>query len=59
MVLGVEEINGQANPAGEEYNRGCDDLAHEGDGFLEDVKYGQNGKDDADNVNETCHGLDV
>ena len=56
MVLRVEVIDDEADPAGGEHEHGADDLTHEGDGLLDDVEDGEDGEDDADDVNEGTHG---
>ena len=56
-ILGVEVVHGETDPAGGEHEDGSDDLSHEGDGFLDDVKNGEDREDDTDDVNEGSHRL--
>ena len=42
MVLGVEEIDREADPAGSQHEHGRNDLTHQGDGLLQDVENGNN-----------------
>ena len=55
MILGVEVVHGEADPAGDEDQDAGDDFAHGGDGLLEDVKNRDDGEDDADDVNDGTH----
>ena len=55
MVLRVQVVHGEADPAGAQHEDGGDDLSDDGDRFLEDVDDGENGKDDAGNVNDGTH----
>ena len=41
VVLGVEVVDEQADPAGGQHDDGTDDLAHEADRFLEDIDDGE------------------
>ena len=56
-IPGKEIVHGQADPAGSENDDGGDNLAHEGDGLLEDVDDGEDCENNANNVNECCHIL--
>ena len=56
MILRVEVVDDEADPAGDEDQDAGDDLAHEGDGLLDDVDDGENGKDQTDPVNDGTHG---
>ena len=55
MILGVEIVNDEADPAGDEHQDAGNDLAHGGDGFLEDVDDGEDRQDKADDVNDGTH----
>jgi hypothetical protein len=55
VVLGIQVIDQQADPAGDQYEDRADDLADDADGLLEDVKDGEDGKDETDNVNDRRH----
>jgi hypothetical protein len=56
MILRVEVVNHEADPAGDEDQDAGDDLTHEGDGLLDDVDDGEDGEDQADEVNDGTHG---
>ena len=56
VVLGVEVVDDEADPAGDEDQDDGDDLSDGGDRFLDDVKDGEDGKDYADDVNDGTHG---
>ena len=58
MVLGVEVVNDQANPAGGQHEDGGDNLSDKGNRFLDDVDDGEDGKDDADDVDDGTHAVD-
>lgn len=58
MVLGIQIVNCQANPARCEHEDGGDNLAYEGDGFLENVEDGDDGKNYANDVND-AHNIKV
>ena len=55
MVLGPQVVDGKADPAGQKDDNGRNDFSGKGNGLLEDVKDGQNGENDADNVNNSGH----
>ena len=57
MVLRVEIIHGEANPAGDQDQDDGDDLAHEGDGLLDDVEDREDREDNADDVDDGTHGF--
>ncbi len=50
VVLRVEEVDQEADPAGGEHQDGADDFTHEGDGLLEDVENGDDGQYEADEI---------
>ncbi len=52
VVLCVEVIDQEAKPAESQYQNAADDLADQGNGFLEDVEDGDDCEDYADDVNE-------
>ena len=51
VVAGVQEVHEQTYPAECQNQDAGDYLAHQGDGFLEDVQYCNNREDNADDVN--------
>ena len=55
VILGIEVVDDEADPAGGEHEDGGDDLADGGDRLLDDVKDGEDGEDDADDVDEGSH----
>ena len=57
MVLGIEEIHGEADPAGGQDDDGGNDLPDKGDGLLDDVQNGDDRKDNTDDVNDACHNV--
>ena len=57
VILRVEVVNDEADPAGDEDQDGGDDFAHEGDGLLDDVEDREDGEDDTDDVNDGTHGV--
>ena len=59
VVLGVEEVDDEADPAGQEDDDRRDDLADEADGLLEDVDDGEDGENEADDVDNGCHNTVV
>ena len=56
VVLRVEVVDDEADPAGDEHENDGDDLAHGADGLLEDVEDGDDSEDDADDVDDGTHG---
>ena len=57
MILRVEVVDDEADPAGDEHQDAGNNLAHEGDGLLEDVDDGEDREDEADKVNDGTHGV--
>ena len=57
VILRVEVVDDEADPAGAEHEDGADDLSDDGDGFLENVNDGEDGKDDTDDVDDGSHGF--
>ena len=57
MVLGVEEVDDEADPAGGQDEDPRDDFADQGDRLLADVNDGEDGKDQADEVNDSSHSI--
>ena len=57
VILRVEVVHDEADPAGDEDQDDGDDLSDDGDGFLENVDDREDGKDDTDDVNEGSHGF--
>ena len=55
VILGVEIVNGQADPAGNEDQDDGDDLSDDGNRLLGDVDDGEDGEDDTDDVNDGSH----
>ena len=56
MILRVEVVHGEAYPAGDEHQDAGDDLAHDGDGLLDDVDDGEDREDQTDVVNNGTQG---
>ena len=59
MVLGVQIVNKEANPAGEEHNCAADDFSNQGDGLLDNVKNSGNCQYKTYNVNDSTHNMNV
>ena len=57
MILRVEVVDGETNPAGDEHQDAGNHFAHEGDGLLDDVDDGEDREDEADKVNDGTHGV--
>ena len=55
VILCVQVVDQEAYPAECQHENAADDLADKGDGFLDDVKDGDDGKDYADDVDKVCH----
>ena len=56
VVLRVEVVDDEADPAGDEHQDAGDDLAHEGDGLLDDVEDGEDREDQTDEIDDGTHG---
>ena len=56
VVLRVEVVHHEADPAGDEHQDAGDDLAHEGDGLLDDVEDGEDREDQTDEIDDGTHG---
>ena len=52
LVLGVEIIDGKANPAGCKHENCADNLSDERDGLLENVYHGEDCQDKTDKVDD-------
>ena len=57
VILGIEVVHGETDPAGDEDEHDGDDLTDEGNRFLDDVENSENREDDTDDVNDGSHGL--
>ena len=55
VILRVEVVHHEADPAGDEHQDAGDDLAHEGDGLLDDVEDGEDREDQTDEINDGTH----
>ena len=55
MVLGVEVVHEQADPARRQDYDGADDLSDQRDGFLENVDDGEDRKDQTDEIDDGSH----
>lgn len=56
VVLGVEEVDGEANPACCENQNGADDFSNERDGFFKDVKHCNDAEYYSDKI-DNAHGF--
>jgi hypothetical protein len=52
VVLCVKVVDKEAYPAESEHQDAADDLSDRGNGFLDNVENGDDGEDNADDVNE-------
>ena len=59
VVLGPEEIDGEADPAGSKHQYTADDFSHQRDGLLDDVDYCQNGQYQTDEINNCSHNTNM
>ncbi len=59
MILGVEIVNDQSNPAGNQKEDDGDGFATRADVHFQDFKDGFDAKDDADDVDDGCYHSDL
>ena len=55
MILGVEVVDGKADPARAENENWADDLSYEGNRLFDDVEDCDDRENDTDNVNKWAH----
>ena len=56
MILRIEVVHHETDPAGDEDQDDRDDFTHKRDGLLGNVDDGEDGQNDADKVNDGTHG---
>ena len=59
MVLGPEEIDRKAQPAGGKHYYTANDFAHKADGLLEDVDDCQDGQYETDEIDNCSHNTNM
>ena len=52
MILCVKVVDDEADPAGDKHQNAGNDLAHEGDGLLDDVEDGEDREDQTDEIDD-------